>query len=683
MAGEMVAYLEIQRCDRDADETPSVIEIRGNEEFYLGRNSSLCRHTWPDPVISNKHVRIHCILYEQNPVADIPPFVYATDVSSNGTYLRKSNAECSSSQGRGIRMGRKNGSFLLDEADELRISDSVTLVYRSLTKILEEPLPAFQLEEKHAFMSRYVITGRVLGIGGYGKVLIAVHQKTQRQLACKVMDIRNFYANEEASKYNLTAEKQDEPGSAKRWPSRVGKCFREFDILKDLSHPNIVTIEKVFWSSNSIYIFQELVSGGDLFSYLEYKGGHLCEVEAAVIVRQILKGVVYLHDQNIVHRDLKPDNILMTSLDEGARIVITDFGNARFLPDEQGAGSAPSTYRRRMFSICGTLEFTAPEIHKMNPTVPTHQGYSKSIDMWSIGSITVALLSGDAPFADRWNQDFDRDPKGVMMNLASRCDLSFLDEADHDIWSNVSSRSRDFIKKLLVLQEDARMTATEALAHSWFTNHCHNAAFESLYQRAIRDWRPRRKVFRLVEPIAETVADLTTVGLPEEFLSQEVVSKYFSAPSRKPSHFQIDSSLTASQAQRVNTPLPAILEDREDDNYQSLSLDDDISYDIRGSYPMNLSRGYSLGDSMDQLALIPEDRGLYGVDYDPDNEFPEYNEAHQAYDSQARSRVQTPDREPDSSVVYETPVKDLGRRRSGDHSPQGCFKRRKLFHGSH
>ena len=86
-------------------------------------------------------------------------------------------------------------------------------------------------------------------------------------------------------------------------------------------------------------------------------------MEAAVIVRQILKGVLYLHDQNIVHRDLKPDNILMTSLDDGARIVITDFGNARFLPEEENIApdaNARGLFRRRMFSLCGTLEYTAP-----------------------------------------------------------------------------------------------------------------------------------------------------------------------------------------------------------------------------------------------------------------------------------------------------------------------------------
>jgi hypothetical protein len=133
-------------------------------------------------------------------------------------------------------MGRKNGSFLLDEADQLRISDSVTLVYRSLTKIQEERLPITQQQEKQSFASRYVITGRVLGIGGYGRVLIAVHQKTQRQLACKVIDIRNFYEGGDAADDRYMADEQGVSNSAKRWPSRVGKCFREFDILKDLSH---------------------------------------------------------------------------------------------------------------------------------------------------------------------------------------------------------------------------------------------------------------------------------------------------------------------------------------------------------------------------------------------------------------------------------------------------------------
>ena len=98
------------------------------------------------------------------------------------------------------------------------------------------------------------------------------------------------------------------------------------------------------------YIFQDLVTAGDLFSFLEFKKGKLQDIEAAVIVRQILIALDYLHDQNIVHRDLKPDNILMSSLSSGSRVVLTDFGCARRIGGEQ----------KRMSTVMGTLEYTAP-----------------------------------------------------------------------------------------------------------------------------------------------------------------------------------------------------------------------------------------------------------------------------------------------------------------------------------
>lgn len=114
-------------------------------------------------------------------------------------------------------------------------------------------------------------------------------------------------------------------------------------------------------TDNPRYIFQDLVSGGDLFSYLEYKGGKLNDIEAAVIIRQIITGVEYLHGQSVVHRDLKPDNILMTSLDDGCRIVISDFGNARYLPGVQDNSADGSvTTNSRMFSHAGTMEYAAP-----------------------------------------------------------------------------------------------------------------------------------------------------------------------------------------------------------------------------------------------------------------------------------------------------------------------------------
>lgn len=97
---------------------------------------------------------------------------------------------------------------------------------------------------------------------------------------------------------------------------------------------------------------QEIVTAGDLFSYIESKNGKLLEVEAAVIIRQILVALSFLHNKNIVHRDIKPDNVLMTSLAAGCRVILTDFGAARRIESKL----------HRMSSIIGTHEYAAPYV---------------------------------------------------------------------------------------------------------------------------------------------------------------------------------------------------------------------------------------------------------------------------------------------------------------------------------
>ena len=104
------------------------------------------RYHWSDSSISNKHLRIHCVLYEQDPVSGIPPLVYATDVSSNGTVLRTS-ATGGISAPAGLPMSKQRRSRLLEHGDVLLLSRSVTLVFHSLVPTAENDFTAVQERE--------------------------------------------------------------------------------------------------------------------------------------------------------------------------------------------------------------------------------------------------------------------------------------------------------------------------------------------------------------------------------------------------------------------------------------------------------------------------------------------------------------------------------------------------------
>ncbi|KAF2446262.1 Pkinase-domain-containing protein [Karstenula rhodostoma CBS 690.94] len=643
------------------------------------------RH-WPDPTISNKHLRVHCIIYDESGTGDVPPLVYATDVSSNGTFLTKTNPAYANSQAsHGVLMTRKHGAFLLDDKDELRISETVTLIYHDMEPRSDSPLTPTQEREVPRFASRYLITGRLLGQGGFGKVVVAIHQKSQRQMACKVINMKKFYPKEVMLELRLPTSEDTQPSiareSGKRWPSKVIRCSREFRILKDLSHPNIISVEKVFWSPSTIYLFQELITGGDLFSYMERKGGALNSIDAAVIVLQILKAVDYLHDRDIVHRDLKPDNILLTYPEDGARIVITDFGNARVLPKATGND------RRRMFTKTGTIEYLAPEIYEMNKTCPKGSGYSKAVDMWSIGVITANLLSNEALFgAPR----FEPDPHNYTLKLAARCDLSVIDDKDHPAWSKQSDKPKEFVKKLLVLRETDRMTAKQALAHPWFTNPYLAQEFEALYARSIRDWQPRRKVAKLVEPIA---APSSNAGI-----ASQTHSHYFQQPSVQASFRQVEERFTGSQDWDLSVVYPpsegeSIVAEHEEAQYEGPSRYDQYSFELgtRSGYEPSSE---PFDNSMNQLSLDhnPPASGMYSTEVSASNGYKQQNDASEEpeenpmdppvtfetamhnHDSPVDSPVpyppltqKSPDNDaqkqtlfPDSSssIVYETPIRD-------------------------
>jgi calcium/calmodulin-dependent protein kinase I len=91
--------------------------------------------------------------------------------------------------------------------------------------------------------------------------------------------------------------------------------------------------------------------GGMLFDHIVARGQY-SEKDAANIVRQILEGVSYMHNNGIAHRDLKPENLL--AMDDNCDIVkISDFGLSKeFLGDNN------------LHTACGTPEYAGKKIYK-------------------------------------------------------------------------------------------------------------------------------------------------------------------------------------------------------------------------------------------------------------------------------------------------------------------------------
>ncbi|KAH0562230.1 hypothetical protein GP486_003067 [Trichoglossum hirsutum] len=469
-------------------------------------------HVLSNAAVSNIHLRIYCVLYEES-----PPLVYCEDLSRNGTLWNS------------VIIGRGKGGVLLSEGDRITISRAVELTFhQNLTPAIEQ-VNEVQEVEKKLFADRYTITNRILGKGGYGTVYMAINQVTKRQLACKIVDLRTPLSPEGhvegiGAKNSGTKRKRmdiEANRNRKGW-------MREVEILQSLSHvrwcatleawllifrkPNIIGLEKVFRSENTMYIFEDLITAGDMFSYLDIRGS-LKDTEAAVIVKQVLKGLEYLHQNNIVHRDLKPDNILVTSVRAGSRVLLADFGCARVVKD---------IWSRRMNTVIGTPEYTAPEVHPRG-RMAKGKGYTKSIDMWSLGVVTVQLLTGRCFLSESEypGESEDRRARLACWRLLRRM------ESGQEEWDNVGARPKDFVKKLIVPDAEKRMTVQQALNHSWFTNKAHRALFEDLYKRAIRDWAPRTRCPNTIEDINLPILKQGTV----EPSRDGTVSIHFTGPS--------------------------------------------------------------------------------------------------------------------------------------------------------
>lgn len=89
--------------------------------------------------------------------------------------------------------------------------------------------------------------------------------------------------------------------------------------MRDLKHDNIMKLEEVHESRNSIYLVMELLEGGELFNFV-YEQGTLKPKEYHKIMRNLLQALAYMDAKGIMHRDLKPENMILKLKGERKKI---------------------------------------------------------------------------------------------------------------------------------------------------------------------------------------------------------------------------------------------------------------------------------------------------------------------------------------------------------------------------
>ncbi|MBM6403888.1 protein kinase [Phycicoccus sp. CSK15P-2] len=196
-----------------------------------------------------------------------------------------------------------------------------------------------------------------IGQGGMGEVWRATDTVLGREVAVKTIDLRRV---------------PDESGAA--------RFEREAKVTAAMSHPNVVTVHDTGVEGDTAYLVMELLPGPSLADRLA--DGPLPVEEVVEVGRQVASALSAAHERGLVHRDIKPANLVYAA---DGRLRVLDFGITQ-LGDAGGDQALTATH-----TVMGTAEYLAPE-------QATGARVDGRADLYALGCVLYALLSGRAPF---------------------------------------------------------------------------------------------------------------------------------------------------------------------------------------------------------------------------------------------------------------------------------------------
>lgn len=244
-------------------------------------------------------------------------------------------------------------------------------------------------------------------------------------------------------------------------------ALREIAFLRELNHPNVVKLLEVIHGEELLVLVFEHMEL-DLKQYLDEHRLSNTTLQPVTIKKmfwQLLQACHYCHHHRILHRDLKPQNLLVDRA--SGRLKLADFGLAR------GFGIPVQGYSHEVV----TLWYRAPEV------LLGSTQYTCSIDSWSLGCILAEMHLGIPLFAGKNTQDqlvkifklLGTPTNETWPHLLQQPGATLppwvtnFHEEPVGLKSILSDeRAVDLISKLLDYRPTFRLTAEQAMSHSFF-----------------------------------------------------------------------------------------------------------------------------------------------------------------------------------------------------------------------